>query len=58
MQEKATYVSVHGLEATKRQVNSLSQQGNLLLKALKTEVATFEVSRLEALVTFLQTRAY
>jgi geranylgeranyl pyrophosphate synthase len=58
VQEKATYVSVHGLEATKRQVNSLSQQGNLLLKALKTEVATVEVSRLEALVTFLQTRAY
>jgi geranylgeranyl pyrophosphate synthase len=57
-QEKATYVSVHGLMATKTQIDALSQHAYQLLEALRTECPTVEITRLQALVAFLQTRAY
>ena len=58
LQEKATYVSVHGLEATKQQIKALSQQAYHLLEALKNESDRVDIRKLQALVAFLQTRAY
>jgi geranylgeranyl diphosphate synthase type II len=58
VQEKATYVSVHGLEATKQAISSLSQQAYHLLDSLKNVDASVETGRLRHLVAYLQTRAY
>ncbi len=58
LQEKATYVSVYGIQATQHQIEALSQQAYQQLTLLKAQSAGVEVGRLEQLVRFLQTRAY
>ncbi len=58
LQEKATYVSVHGLQETKAHIEALSQRAFAILTQLHTMLPAINTQPLAQFIQFLQTRTY
>lgn len=58
LQEKATYLSVHGLPATKAHIEWLSHESVNTLRQLQQTLPHIDIQPLLNLVQFLQTRTY